>query len=1153
MKKTFSLFSVLLAAAAASGAVTVPTHAPVRPGGLVVSGQAEALPHSSYSAIAATPESNYKTLTVKTARQADSKRGVFRIEYYPLAFGKSENVIFRSGQVVIGVSEKAVSLHLNGQTYKRAFDFQHRVWYEFELLWEKGKVTLSVDDKVLIRQSVPAVPIADTFSLGGMPNGLLRNILLDRPRPLPVHQLQKEKVRITMEADNLNFMRFKYFSHGKGLKLRLTPVMKIAKGDRFVLTRSAGPQIFLTAEKNGELNVELSPSYSDAVELRRDPGNLVDPSLKKWSRAREGASNSDRIDTAAGEGVVMERNGSIGMLVLKHKVRLKGSTNYLFTLRHKVLKNAGAGTGSFILEVKFKENSRSRTYRQYHPYSPLRLSGRWHHAALCFPVGRSAAPVEAEVRVITDAAPCRIALADASLREYPGMLLQPMPRDTERKKVLTGKALTDHLKKRPLPKFPAVPVSGVAGYDGNIYKMMSRAGTDLHFVKTNVGHRRRTAVWNADGTYNFKEIDDAILNALSYAPDAAVGVMIGIDPPLDFGERFPNAAWRDLKGNVVFMNTPDLRYYPERKKRYPFVSYTAPDFRRECGKFLFALGAHLKKQPWGRAVAALHLFGGGDGQWFYRPVKNDFTSLIDRSPGNLAAMREAIRRYYKNDTAALRKAWGEPGITFDKITFPAASNYTRTGYLYDPAKGGEQKLIDFARIYPELISETLGACALEFQRGLGRKVLKSRYYFGTSQQHLLEKTPFDMFVSVPPYGVSRLHGAVGRLHQAAASAALRGKIFLNELDLRTSYSPVPVYHWGSTSSLENVGIEQGPENFGHIMRKMAAPALTANQGYWYLMIGGNSSLQREFEPFVKESFDALKAVKKKGIALPTQAAFFWDEHARTLMGDRFGWAVDQHATHKGQEILFRSGLSSGIYLLRDLTHPKRPRAKINIFALGSSLTEKEIRYIEKNLQKDGNVLVFVFDAGRTAPGGFEKNIRRLTGMTVKNANRMGRSAFAPVRFPGKLGAHIINAAPITGGPFAMPLFYVDDPGAEKLALLYGSSLTGAAVKRHKNWTAVYLSIPMGLGITHRFLRELALEAGLRPMAPAGDAFYAGNSCIALHACAAGKKEFNWGIPADVLDLTAGKIIARNVTKFTVDMKFGETRWFKLLIPGEKAR
>ena len=1151
MKKTFSLFAVLLASGIVSGAVTINTGAPVRPGGLVVSGQAEAMPHGGFSAISATPEANYKTLKIKVARQADSKRGVFRIEYYPLVWGKTENVIFQSGKVSIGVTEKAVVLHLNGKTYKGAFDFQRRVWYEFELLWEKGRVSLAVDDRKAVELSAPAVEIADTFSLGGMPNGLLRNIILDRPRPLPVQQLQPEKVKITMTANNDRFMGFKYFAHGKALKLRMTPVMKIGKGEKFVLIQSAAPPVILTAQKAGELCVELAPSYSNAVEIRRDPGNLVDASLKKWSWAREGAQKSDRIDTAAKEGVVMERNGSTGMLVMKHKVKLKGGINYLFGVRHKVLKNAGAGRGSFILEARFTENKRPRTYRQYHPYTPLRLTGKWNFAALCFPVGKTAAPVEAEIRIITDAAPCRIALADASLREYAGMVYQPMPRDTDRKRVLTGKALMEHLKKRPLPVFPSLPVSGVAGYDGNIYKMMARSGAELQFVKTNVGHRSRTAVWNSDGTYNFKEIDEAILNALSYAPDAAIGLMLGIDPPLDFGERFPDAAWRDLKGNVVFMNTPDLRYFPERKKKYPYVSYTAPDFRRECGKFLNALGAHLKKQPWGRAVAAIHLWGGGDGQWFYRPVKNDFTSLIDRSPGNLAAMREAIRRYYKNDTAALRKAWGEPGITFDKITFPASSLYTRTNYLLDPAKGQDRKLSDFARIYPELISETMGACALEFQRGLGRKILKSRYYFGTSQQHLLEKTPFDIFVSVPPYGVSRLHGAVGRIHQAAASAALRGKIFLNELDLRTSYSPVPVYHWGPTSSIVNVGIEQGPENFGHLMRKMAAPALTAGQGYWYLMIGGNASLQQEFEPFVKESFDALKAVKKKGITLPQQAAFFWDEHARTLMGDRFGWAVDQHGTHKGQEILFRSGLSAGIWLLRDLTHPRRPKAKINIFALGSTLQEKEIRYIEKNLQKDGNVLVFVFDAGRTAPGGFEKNIRRLTGMTVKQAPRMGRAAFAPVRFPGKLSQHIIDAPPVTGGPFGAPLFYVDDPGAEKLALLYGTKWTGAAVKRHKNWTAVYLSIPMGLAVDHGFLRELALEAGVRPMAPAGDVFYAGNSCIALHACVDGKKEFNWGIPADVLDLTTGTIIARNVTKLSVDMKFGETRWFKLQLPGGK--
>ena len=172
---------------------------------------------------------------------------------------------------------------------------------------------------------------------------------------------------------------------------------------------------------------------------------------------------------------------------------------------------------------------------------------------------------------------------------------------------------------------------------------------------------------------------------------------------------------------------------------------------------------------------------------------------------------------------------------------------------------------------------------------------------------------------------------------------------------------------------------------------------------------------------------------------------------------------------------------------------------------------------------------------------------------------MGLSAFGPERFSDPLSKFIKNAPPITGGPFAMPLYYVDDPSAKPLAYLVRSELVGAAVKRHKNWTAVYLSIPLGLAIEPGFIRQLALEAGITPFAPLGEISYAGNGIIAIHATSDGEKTLQWHTPADVADLSTAKIIngksevkiiKRNCKSITVPMKYGETRWFKLLQPGK---
>ena len=1177
MKKIF-LSSLCACALAGVAAINVPTHAPLRKGGVIVSGSAEAMPHTGYSALIATEKGGYEPLEVALRGVATPETGSFRLHYYPHFTTPGAKVVLTSGMMTVSVSETEIALQIGKEKFAAKHTFQPKVWYDIFLSWEKGKIVLAVDDETLVTVQKDALPIGETLFLGGMPDGMLRNIVIDRPHPSPLEQIGGEPLTFSVRADNANFITFDYFAHGAPLKVRLRPRMEIKPGDRLVLIQSAGDPVYFAAETAGELTLDLPPSYSNRVEIRRDPGNLlaasplekfpdgwtvtavpgyggdpgVSPSISETPTIPdEGADAVERIDGRT----VMARNRSAGMLTLSTDVPVKPATEYLLSVYHEALADTLPG-GSFIVQVKVMAGDKQKQiFREYNSFSPLRREGKPILAPLLFRTAKSDEPLTARIEFISDAAPCRIAVGDVSLREYPSMVYQPMPREIDRAKLLTGQALLDHLAKRPAAELPdsSKPLGGVAGYDGDVYKMMARCGADILFIKAGVDHRRRTPCWFADGTYDFSHVDESILHVLSFAPDAKVGVMVGLDPALDFGLVYPDAAWRNINGKIEYMPVPDVRYYPERKgKKYPYVSFTAPDFRRESGKFLFALGEHLKDKPWGKAVVAIHVFGGGDGQWFYRPRKNDFSDMMDFSPGNLAAMREIIRKAYRNDVDALRKAWGDENLTFETIAFPTAEEFRKYPYLRDPADPAARKLVDFARLYPQAITETLGFGVSEFERGLGRKVLKSRYYFGTSLGHLLAESPFDMLVSVPPYGVSRRHGAVGRVHEAPDSAGLYGKSFFDELDLRTSYSPVPVFGGSNFSnSIRGNGIEPGPEGFAATMRKMAAPMLTAGQGYWYLMIGGNSSLQGEYEKPVKESFTALKLGADRALELPDQAAMFWDETARTLMADRFGWSMDQHSTHQGQRVVYRSGVSTRMYLLRDLTHPRRRPAKINIFALGSGMTEEQIAYVEKNLQKDGNVLVFVFDAGRTAPGGFEANIRRLTGMTVKASPEQTLAAYSPRRFGDPLSKFILNAPPISYGPFMIPLYYVDDPEAKPLATFAREAVVGAAVKRHKNWTAVYLSLPLGLAIQPGFIRQLAMEAGMTPFAPEGDVSYAGNGCIVIHAATPGDKKLQWGVRADVLDLTSGEIVQRGVSEMTVPMKFGETRWFRLLKPAAK--
>ena len=73
----------------------------------------------------------------------------------------------------------------------------------------------------------------------------------------------------------------------------------------------------------------------------------------------------------------------------------------------------------------------------------------------------------------------------------------------------------------------------------------------------------------------------------------------------------------------------------------------------------------------------------------------------------------------------------------------------------------------------------------------------------------------------------------------------------------------------------------------------------------------------------------------------------------------------------------------------------------------------------RTLQKDGNILVFTFATALNASGGFEKNIRRLTGMNIrKDLRRKVRMQYAEKHSQDPLAAGVDTIRIEQGGDAA---------------------------------------------------------------------------------------------------------------------------------------
>ena len=64
-------------------------------------------------------------------------------------------------------------------------------------------------------------------------------------------------------------------------------------------------------------------------------------------------------------------------------------------------------------------------------------------------------------------------------------------------------------------------------------------------------------------------------------------------------------------------------------------------------------------------------------------------------------------------------------------------------------------------------------------------------------------------------------------------------------------------------------------------------------------------------------------------------------------------------------------------------------------------------------------------------------------------------------------------------------------------------------------------------------------------APPGDAVYASQHFLTIHALFPGHKILHLKRPAKVTDLTTGRVVAARAQTVEVDMERGQTRWFRL--------
>jgi hypothetical protein len=533
------------------------------------------------------------------------------------------------------------------------------------------------------------------------------------------------------------------------------------------------------------------------------------------------------------------------------------------------------------------------------------------------------------------------------------------------------------------------------------------------------------------------------------------------------------------------------------------------------------------------------------------------------------AFQSWLRNKYHGRAADLKRAWGDPSVTFENAAVPTEQvrRAPQHGIFFDPAVSSQ--VPDYFEFFNNLISDVLiEQCRWTKQLTLHRKVVGAFYgYLWTNYPHLsinhsghlaLQKvleTPEIDFLAGPHTYDNRGLGGADTAQTLPDSLALHGKLYFNEVDTETHLLQRQ-WRWGD--SLRN------PQNFeetrGLLLRDFAY-TFTRGFGMWYMELMGGAYT----DPQIIGLLSKVRQVDLANLTAPKQSvadiAVILDADSYRYFGDGEPFLSALISAQKSWELNYM-GAPYDTYMLSDLNNPALRDYKVYIFLNAFRVSAAQRSYIHQRLKRSHATAVWVYAPGYIDGGLSVEGIHALTGIQVAEDKSPGELSVAlnssdhpytrKLR-PGMVYGTSVNVSEIKRffdhrlylkdpadpglqrdlpGFRVAPRFYGADPQATVLGQLVDLKRPGLLVKQQAGWTSVYSSAPI---LPAALLRNIARAAGCHIYSEAGDVVYAGGRFLALYSPTGGKRAIHLPHPGRVIDLMDGRTLSNHAVDFTLDV------------------
>lgn len=587
------------------------------------------------------------------------------------------------------------------------------------------------------------------------------------------------------------------------------------------------------------------------------------------------------------------------------------------------------------------------------------------------------------------------------------------------------------------------------------------------------------------------------------------------------------------------------------------VSFGSEQYLRESEDFVSRLIAFISRQPYGDRVIGYHVwtctqndgFIGGTMANRKMSRRDDFL-LGDYHPGAVKQFRAFLRRKYRNDVSALRKAWRNETVDFDDALV-ARRDLVREdfpgGTVRDPVRS--RPAIDYLEFFPSLIGRYNRRIAAAIKRESGGRALvllhsgavKSYLCYAWAQQlqannnDLLEQLNdpnIDVFVQAQPYD-TREAGNAMHVYQPVKSIDLHGKLYLFDHDHRTLGAGVLKYgrhrsqYEGAAVFPRDYG-NQWIENSGAWISDMSLSRWYSFNEYrlpWYTM--------PEVVRPIRTTLDALNALSTPRRPAAEIAVVL------SLNSPRYEDACRMVPHYKGlvndvllQHVLPFLGAPYDVILSDDLSHPNLPEYKLYLFLNPTYLAPAERQAIER-LKRGGKVLAWFYAPGYVTDDGLSVDAMKsvagidlkikTTGAEAPELTFQAESPLATGRVGQKLETVVWRGLGTLSTTTFSPVFHADDASVVP-AGRYADGKVAYGHRDFGDWKSVWCGVP---NFDLPALVRLARFAGVHLYAEAPVILNADNRMMMVHNGYEGRRTVRIALPrpAQVYDLPTGAFVA----------------------------